>query len=201
MPEDPAGSPPAATAPPATAPVGKTYDEAHVERLTQDAAKVRSERNAMEAELKKLQDSQLSETERASKRLQELEAKHATFESERQTLQLQMQVERMARQLGIVDEDAAYKLLDTSSIKWQDGKPIGVDEALKSLVESKPYLVASAQSGPVIPGVAATNPPRSQNTQTATFTEDQVRDPSFWADNKAAILQAQREGRIQRRAK
>ncbi len=58
-----------------------------------------------------------------------------------------MEIERQARKLGIVDEDAAHRLLDAARIEYDgDGKPANIETLLKDLAKAKPYLVAQASS-------------------------------------------------------
>ncbi len=177
-----------------TADAGKAvFDAEYVKALRDEAAKHRTEKTAVEAELKKLRDAQLSDAERASKRLAELETESITFKQERQQLDLQMQIERQARKLGIVDEDAAGKLLDRSLITFDaEGKAVGVEAALKALSEQRPYLMGSPQaSGQTYsPG----NPSRNAQTQGGMFcTAEQMRDPTFFQTNKAEIMRRVRE--------
>lgn len=48
-----------------------------------------------------------------------------------------------AQKLNIVDPDAAYRLLDTSSLEFDDsGQPKDIEKALKTLLANKPYLAA-----------------------------------------------------------
>ncbi len=52
-----------------------------------------------------------------------------------------MEIERQARRLSIVDEDAAYRLLDAAKLEYDDdGKPANVEALLKDLARAKPYL-------------------------------------------------------------
>lgn len=72
---------------------------------------------------------------------------------------IKAEVTLKSAELGIVDPDAAYALMDRSGVTvGDDGKVSGIDEALKALLTAKPYLkkaegVATATSG------GATNPP------------------------------------------
>jgi len=60
--------------------------------------------------------------------------------------------------MGIIDPDAAYALIDTSALSYQDGEVKGVEKALEKLVKDKPYLIESAP--PPSPG--AGGPPISE---------------------------------------
>lgn len=175
---------------------GKTFDEDYVKALRTEAAKHRTEKAAVEAELKKLQDAQLSDAERQSKRLTELEALTAQLRSERSELKTRNEVERLARKMGIVDEDAAYRLLDTASLKLdEDGNLTNAEEVLKALVEARPFLVAQ-DGGTLLPNVSPANPGRNPSNRAGRFTQEQIRDPAFFKANEAAIDAAYRAGLI-----
>jgi hypothetical protein len=55
----------------------KTFDEAYVKELRDEAAKHRRDKAAVEAKLKAIEDAKLSEDEKRAKRMQELEAENA----------------------------------------------------------------------------------------------------------------------------
>ena len=133
----------------------------YVRQLRDEAAKHRTEKTAAQTELKKLQDAQLSDAERQSKRLAELEAQSARFDADKRELQARLTVEREARKLGLFDEDAAFRLLDSSKLKFDDdGRPTNAGDLLKELVKERPYLSGQAlQANPV---TSATNPARSR---------------------------------------
>ena len=175
-----------------TAAAQATFDAEYVKALRDEAAKHRTEKTAIEAELKKLRDAQLTDTERQANRLKELEAEATAFKLQRQELSLQMQIERQARKMGILDEDAAVKLLDRSMITFDDdGKPAGVEAALQQLTQQRPYMVNQAANGQ---NFSASNPARPQSSQTGMFcTAEQMRDPGFFNKNKDEIMRRVRE--------
>jgi len=52
-----------------------------------------------------------------------------------------------AANLGVIDTDAAYKLLDKDDIEIDDdGNITGVEEAIKTLITAKPYLIKKTSS-------------------------------------------------------
>jgi len=52
-----------------------------------------------------------------------------------------------AANLGVIDTDAAYKLLDKDDIDVDDdGNVTGVEEAIKALITAKPYLIKKTSS-------------------------------------------------------
>jgi len=167
------GTTPTTPTTPEPAPDGaRVFDAEYVRQLRAEAAENRKAAQAAAADLKKLQDAQLSDAEKQSARLNELETAQAAHEQERRDLRLRLEVEREARRMGIVDEDAAFRLLDTASIKFDDaGMPTGVDKALKALTEARAWLI-QAPSAPPVPATSPTNPPRPGGTP---LTRDDIR--------------------------
>jgi len=78
------------------------------------------------------------------------------------------EVKVRASQLGIIDPDAAYLLLDRSNVRYgEDGGVTGVDEALTQLLEDKPYLKGSPNRAPNL------NPQSGEPAPTLRLTDDQ----------------------------
>lgn len=135
----------------------KANKEAKDHRLQAD--ELRKFKEQVEAE-------KLSETEKQELARQNLEKQLADLQKERDDTIRQSQerivnyeVRLQAARMGIVDPDVAAKLLDWSEIEYDDnGSPSNVDDLLKSLLKSKPYLGASKT---VSTSGGATNPSRS----------------------------------------
>ncbi len=162
------------------------FDAEYVRKLRAEAAEHRKKRRELEEILRQLEDAKLSETERLQKRLAELEKQIADYERERQERTLKYETMLVASRLGIVDPEAAYKLLDLADIDFdEDGRPKNIEKALRDLLAKRPYLAGGTSGSP-------TNPAKSS----AVFTRSQLRDPAFFRAHKEAIFQAMREGRI-----
>ena len=70
--------------------------------------------------------------------------------------------------MGVVDPDAAYLLMDKSSVSYDSANGVvGVDNALSRLLEEKPYLKGSVSRTPNI------NPEGGQPAPVTRLTEDQ----------------------------
>lgn len=131
----------------------KTFDEAYVKGLRGEAAsnriaakEAKEQVEALTAQVNGFKDKDKSELEKATEERTRLEreledAKKATAE-----IMVKSQVFAEAGKLGIIDPDAAFRLLDLSEI---DDK--GVRKALDKLVKEKPYLLKS-ESPPPAPG-------------------------------------------------
>ncbi|HOM83934.1 MAG TPA: phage scaffolding protein [Armatimonadota bacterium] len=146
----------------------ESFDVEYVRKLRAEAAEYRKRLRELEAAVKKQEEAKLSETERLQQRLAELEREQAEWQRERQERTLKYEVMLAAGRLGIVDAEAAYKLLDLSTIEFdEDGNPTNIEKALRNLVSKRPYLVGGNTSSP-------TNPARSSQ-QPNTETEEQRR--------------------------
>ena len=166
----------------------KTFDAVYVQKLRKEAAEYRKRLRELEKALKEKEEAELSEQERLQRRVAEYEARLADLERERQERTLQYEVKLRASQMGIVDPEAAWRLLDLSAIEFdEDGMPVNIEDALQELVKSKPYLRTQAA-----PSVSPTNPSR----RTQVFTRSQLRDPKFFREHRDEIMAAMREGRI-----
>ena len=63
-------------------------------------------------------------------------------------LEVRLEVERCARRAGVVDEDAAYRLMDLQELEYDAaGKPANVEELLQKLLETRPWLRTGAHTG------------------------------------------------------
>ncbi len=161
---------PTPSAAPAAQPAAVDTDKLTTElaEARREAAKYRTDRKALEAELKKFQDAQraaddakLSEQEKMSKRLDELQAalnaasaERTAVEARNRELALQAVVMERAASAGIAANaiGAAYKLLDKDKIDVDDdGRPKDVDKALKTLIEQYPFLRGTPATSPANP--------------------------------------------------
>lgn len=121
--------------------------------------------------LKTHEDAQLSETERLQAQVKEHTEKSTTLASALQTERVQNAVELTAHQLGIVDPEAAYLLVDKSTIAvGEDGRVdrASVKTALEALVAARPYLKAAPAAAAPAKSGSATNPDRAKGQPSLT---------------------------------
>ncbi len=73
-------------------------------------------------------------------------------------LETRLEAERAARRLGLIDEDAVFRLMDAERVEFDEaGRPANVEALVRELAERRPWLRASRDGG----GTASpTNPPR-----------------------------------------
>ena len=112
------------------------FDAEYVRGLRKEAAQYRTR-------LKALEDAKLSDQEKSQKRLAELERAAAEASSNLQQRVMEYEVKLAASRLGIVDPDAAWRLIDASSLEFDEsGKPKNLDRVLNELLKDKPWLSA-----------------------------------------------------------
>jgi len=168
------------------------FDAEYVRKLRSEAAEYRRRLRELEQAVKQHEEAKLSETERLQKRLAELEREQATWQRERQERTLKYETMLAASKLGIVDPEAAWRLLDISKLEFdEDGTPQKIEQALKDLLKAKPYL---AGQPPAVAG-SPTNPATGQQ-RAGVFTTSQIADRRFYEQHREEILRAMSEGRI-----
>jgi hypothetical protein len=141
----------------------------------EEARRLRSEGQALRKRLKAFEDAQaqaeaakLTEQERLQKHASDLQAKYDSDTSALTERIVRYEVERQASKLGIVDPDAAAKLIDWSALEYdEDGTPTNAETLLKDLLKARPWL-AQAQQGKAAPSSGgATNPSRTAASSNA----------------------------------
>jgi hypothetical protein len=161
------------------------FDAAYVRRLRAEAAEYRRKLRELERELKQRDEEKLSETERMRLRLSELEKELTQRELLIREHTLRYETMLRARELGIIDPDAAYRLLDLAEVEYDEsGRPTNIERLLRELVRKRPYLVGHSAS--------ATNPSR-----TTISLEDALKSGDLEAINRAfeAALRAAQQTR------
>lgn len=136
---------------------GKTYSQDELDRLFAERA-----RRAESALLKKLgfekledaealieehnqrKQAEMSELEKAQAKVAELQQKLEAAGETQKALALQGDIVAKSAKLGIVDADAALKLLDKGAIEYDaNGKPTNTVSLLNELLKAKPYLAGA----------------------------------------------------------
>jgi hypothetical protein len=135
-----------------------------VRKLRAEAAEYRKRLRDLESKVRADEEAKMTEQEKLQKRLVELERKEIEYQQSLQARALEYEVKLQAAQLGIVDAEAAYKLINLAEIEFDDsGKPVNVDRVLRELISTKPYLVGFHQQ------MSPTNPAKK------TLTLDDIR--------------------------
>lgn len=153
------------------------FDEVNGEYQKLLKEKEDREKADKEAADKKLVEEKKFE-ELSTKRQQDLDQANITI----RTLKVQAAVERIAAKSGAVDTEAVYKLLDQTSIKVDDqGNVTGVEEAVKALLEAKPFLIGSGGSPANIGG--GSNPDQANSAKKPiSWVKERWADPKWVRD-------------------
>jgi phage I-like protein len=142
--------------------VGQRVKEVRGQYVDYDQLKERA------AKADELEQAQLSETERLSQKAVEAERSASEANAKMTDALISSEVRVRAVQLGVVDPDAAYLLMDKSGVQYNADRGVtGVDEALTQLLEDKPYLKGVAVRSPNI------NPETGQVAPVTRLTADQ----------------------------
>ncbi len=177
--QEPQGTPPAPTTPQAQD-TPKTYDEAYVKKLRDEAASYRTK-------LKTFEDAQLSEADRLKQQAKEASDLAAKFQADLRTERTNGALSRAAQAAQIPLEVATSMI----AVEYDEQGNITTDleAAARGIATRYPGLVTGASSG------SPTQPDRGRSA-TGTFTTSQINDRSFWEANRDAIMAAMREGRV-----
>lgn len=160
----------------------------------QELVKGNQEYKKLQDKLKKDEEKSLEE-QNAHKTL--AEQRKAELEKANETIQTMKIDQALTTKLvpeGVVDLEAALKLADRSKIEVKDdGSIAGVDEAIEALKTDKAYLFGKGGS----PTVGGPTNPQQQPSGPPKFKRSQLRDPTFYAEHRKEILEAQKAGLIE----
>ena len=129
---------------------------------------LQTERDGLDAKVKGFEDKDKTESDKLQTKITDAEKQRDAALALAKEAALRIEVERQARRLNIVDEDAAYQLLDKGAVVFDSaGKATNVETLLKALIAARPYLAGEQKPGG---GGNPGNPPRNRggNTMPAT---------------------------------
>ena len=114
-----------------------------------------------------LEQAQMSEAQKMEQRAIDAEKRASEAQQQIASAMISAEVKVRASQMGIIDPDAAFLLLDQSNVNYSMESGVsGVDEALTLLLESKPYLKSANR----IPNI---NPESGAMAPVLRLSEDQ----------------------------
>jgi hypothetical protein len=134
---------------------GKTFSESYVKQLRSEAATRRKREQELETELNELKRKDLSEKERAEQERDEAKTAAEQARTRARTALAKAEVLSAATQAGAVDPSTVYDLLAGKLEFNDDDEPQGVEDAVKALLESKPFLVGDGNGGGTRRGAGA----------------------------------------------
>lgn len=178
-------------------PTDKTFTQTELDRIVQDRlARERGkfadydELKAKAGKLDELEAANASELEKAVKRAEEAEARASSSTQRANALALRSAVVAEANRSGAIDADAVFALISKDSVTvGDDGQVTGAEDAVKALLEAKPYLVGT--TAPAGTTGSADGGARSASAGTPQLTRDDLKTMT-----SAEIVTAKAEGRL-----
>lgn len=125
-----------------------------IQEVRQEAAKYRTKAKELEAELKKHQDAQKSETERLRDQATEAQKKADEAETRLKDVRTTATIERLASKKGFRDPADAVFLVKQDGLETDaDGAVLeaSVNNALAEIAKTKPYLLGGTGGSPSNP--------------------------------------------------
>lgn len=164
----------------------RLWDHPRFKQLNVDAKEGRKAKKTLDdAETAKLEENE---------QYKDLANKH---KARAEATEKRMLIMSAAQKLGAKDLEVISKLVDHDKITVSDdGTITGVDDQVKTLLESKPYLKGEVSNNDVTVG-SGTNPGDNDNTGKKKFTHSQIQNPEFYRENESDILEAMKSGQIE----
>lgn len=108
------------------------------QQIVRDA---RSEAAKYRTQVREYEQAQLTEQERMQQRIADLEAENERLSHTARDTLVRSEVTSVASRLGVIDPEAAYRLIDVEQLSYDDdGNPTDVEAAVKELIQQRPYL-------------------------------------------------------------
>lgn len=148
----------------------------------------------LKEEAAKREEEALKESGKYKELAEKRDADYQQAKKDVETMRMDNQLLISLQKEGVVDADAALKLIDRSKLSVDEsGQVKGVDDAVKGLKDGKGYLFTK----PSATVAGGSNPsPSGQPGTTKTFLQSQIADSAFYKANREDILAAQRAGTI-----
>lgn len=153
-------------------------DEIVAKRLERERKKfadydeIRKKAEEYEKQLEEKRLAELSEKERAEEIAKKAQAEKEALEAQLNEFKAQVEREKItnefikqAQAANIAYIDDALALADLSAVKVEEGRVVGVDDVVKSLIENKPFLLAQKQQPKTIGD--ASNPSKNDAQKSA----------------------------------
>lgn len=158
-------------------------------KLARENASLRKRLREIEADKRARDEAELSEQEKTQRRMVEMEQALEATRSQMRTARLSASISTEAAKFGIVDVDAATRLLDTSALDYDEEQGWdGIADALQALTVERPWLVQTG-TAPALDANPA-NPARRRSRvtreQLGRMTQAEI-DALPWEDVQAAL--------------
>lgn len=161
----------------------KTFTQAEVDRIIKERlARAKSEPpsdyddlKAKAAKLDELEAANQTELEKILARAEAAEKKAAEADERARNASRRSAVTAAASAANVVDLDAVFALLPQDAVTvGDDGQVTGAEEAVKALLESKPYLVGQAATPPPKPTGSADGGSRGSGSGPRQLRRDEL---------------------------
>lgn len=160
----------------------KKFTQSDVDRIIQDRlARVKpatpddyDDLKAKAAKLDEIEQANATELEKAMKRAEAAEQAADQAVSRARAANIRSAVTSAATMAGAVDPDAVLAMLNKDAVTvGDDGQVTGADEAVKALLELKPYLVGQPAE-PVKPAPSGDGGPRGSGGTNSQLDRDDI---------------------------
>ena len=168
-------------------PTGRTAEqyEADLKALRNEAADWRTKLRAAETRLAEIDNASKTEAEKAAAAADAATKRADAAEAKIRELTARTAIMTEAQRLGIVDPDAAYRLIDSGAIKTDaSGAVTNAAELLGDLAKARPYLLGGSGS----PGNAGSG--RTKLTAADVRKMSQAEINARWEEVQAALSAA-----------
>jgi len=123
----------------------KTYDKKYVDSLKKEAKDRRLKLRDAEAELKKIQDEKLTDSEKKDSRIKELEGLVGKLEKENKNLDLDSAILGVASGKGFVDLDTVLLIAKKELASEEEIDDKIVIRTIDKIAKDKPFLLSSSE--------------------------------------------------------
>ena len=145
----------------------KTFSQEEVNRMMGQARRDARSQFSDYSELKtrseklgEMEQAQLTEGQRLEARVADAEKQASDAQEQVAQAMIASEVKVRATQMGVVDPDAAFLLLDKKNVVYNTTDGVtGVNDALTQLLEDKPYLRSGSRTPNLNPETGQASPP------------------------------------------
>lgn len=134
----------------------KTFTQAEIDAIVQariarerdkykDYEDLKAKAEAYEEEKRQREEAEMTEVEKARKEAERLKAELESLRKQQEQNAIDSAIEEALRKENVKYIDQAKRLADLSSVKYEDGKVIGVEEVVKNLLAESPFLKVERQ--------------------------------------------------------
>ena len=134
----------------------KTFTQAEIDAIVQariarerdkykDYEDLKAKAEAYEEEKRQREEAEMTEVEKARKEAECLKAELESLRKQQEQNAIDSAIEEALRKENVKYIDQAKRLADLSSVKYEDGKVIGVEEVVKNLLAESPFLKVERQ--------------------------------------------------------